>query len=365
MSVPDQDQEIELNSLERNNVEQPICSELQVVKVHSDRLNLDFTVYVQDQTLKTQQRCYIMTVHDLGCDYSTFTEFISCPEMRSLKERVIWLHVDLPGQEANAADLSITKYPTMPDLAEELLLILDHFKINKVVCLGEGCGANVVTRFAMKYPQRCAGVALVHPTGSTASVFQQFKERLASLLPVRSSAEAYLIWHRFGRSNQTDQLVQANIKEFQQKFFARRNPRNLDLLIDAFLNRSNITEKLDDLKVDVLIAYGKKASLSNETKKFYKALYETRKNNKQLLVNCPLLEVEEMGDVIGESPDRLAIALQFFLQGCGLLTAMPMKNELKGLGRLSRAFSMEEFDKPRKGSNVLFESRLSPTAEVN
>ena len=68
MSVPDQDQEIELNSLERNNVEQPICSELQVVKVHSDRLNLDFTVYVQDQTLKTQQRCYIMTVHDLGCD---------------------------------------------------------------------------------------------------------------------------------------------------------------------------------------------------------------------------------------------------------------------------------------------------------
>ncbi len=68
---------------------------------------------------------------------------------------------------------------------------------------------------------------------------------------------------------------------------------------------------------DVLIAYGKKASLSSETRKFYKALYETRKDNKQSLVNCPLLVVEDAGDVISESPDRLAVSLQFFLQGLG------------------------------------------------
>jgi hypothetical protein len=38
----------------------------------------------------------------------SFDEFISCPEMKALKERVIWIHVDLPGQEAMANDLKIT-----------------------------------------------------------------------------------------------------------------------------------------------------------------------------------------------------------------------------------------------------------------
>ena len=39
---------------------------------------------------------------------TSFQEFIDCPEMLSLKERIIWIHVDLPGQEANAPDLNTT-----------------------------------------------------------------------------------------------------------------------------------------------------------------------------------------------------------------------------------------------------------------
>lgn len=96
---------------------------------------------------------------------------------------------------------------------------------------------------------------------------------------------------------------------------------------------------------------GKKASLSSGTKKFYESLYESRKQDRKTLANCALLEVEEVGDVLGETPDKLAIALQFFLQGIGLLAAMPMKKTLIGLGRLSRAFSMEDADKPRRISD--------------
>jgi hypothetical protein len=99
-----------------------------------------------------------------------------------------------------------------------------------------------------------------------------------------------------------------------------------------------------------LCIVGKKAALASETKKFYKALYDSRRHDKKLLVNCPLLEVEDVGDIIGETPDRLATSLQFFLQGCGLLPAMPMKLQLQGLGRLSRAFSMEDADRPRRSS---------------
>ena len=99
-----------------------------------------------------------------------------------------------------------------------------------------------------------------------------------------------------------------------------------------------------------MIAVGKKSSLENGTKKFHKSLYDSRKNDKKTLANCALLEVEEVGDVMGETPDKLAISLQFFLQGIGLLPAVPMKRTLVGLGRLSRAFSMEEADKPRRFS---------------
>ena len=62
---------------------------------------------MKDNTNPIYSTCYIMTVHDLGCDHTTFVEFISNPEMKALKERVIWLHVILPGQENNANDLPI------------------------------------------------------------------------------------------------------------------------------------------------------------------------------------------------------------------------------------------------------------------
>ena len=103
---------------------------------------------------------------------------------------------------------------------------------------------------------------------------------------------------------------------------------------------------MNELNVDVLLIVGKKASAEIECKKFYRALYDTHKANLKKLANSALLEVDDVADVMGETPDKLALALQFFLQGIGLLPAMPMKKELQGLGRLSRAFSMEDADKP-------------------
>ncbi len=105
-----------------------------------------------------------------------------------------------------------------------------------------------------------------------------------------------------------------------------------------------------NFRTDVLTAVGRRSSIVSETKKFYKSLNESRRNNLQQLVNCPLLEVEEVGDIMGEAPDRLITSIQFFLQGMGLMPSIPMKKTLQGLGRTSRALSMEEADRPRRGS---------------
>lgn len=159
--------------------------------------------------------------------------------MDQLRNRIIWIHVDLPGQESGATDLQ-RSYPTVQELAQELILVLNHFNLHEVTLLGEGAGANIVTRFAMQYPNRCLGLALVHPTGATASFFQVFKERINHLLePARShhmaeGDEAFLLWHRYGHSKIENQLVQSNIKEFQDKLYHNRNAKNLSLFIESF-----------------------------------------------------------------------------------------------------------------------------------
>jgi protein NDRG1 len=132
----------------------------------------------------------------------------------------------------------------MPEIASELVLILDHFKIPQVICFGEGAGANICARFGMNNPNRCLGVALIHPSGSTNGAFSSlvdaFKEKLSTLRAskqnpavISSSTEAYLTFHKFGNSNAD--AVKPNIKEFQRSLHQARNAKNLTLFVESFL----------------------------------------------------------------------------------------------------------------------------------
>ncbi|CAF1303590.1 unnamed protein product [Adineta steineri] len=324
--------------------------------IRSNKLGLDYTAWVQDDT-GTNSKCYVMTIHDIGCSHSVFTEFVSQPEMRALKQRIVWVHVDLPGQEDDATPLTIEKYPSLDDIASELINIVDHLNIPQTVIFGEGAGANIASRFAIEYPSRVHGLVLVHPTGTTAGFMEMMKDKLNNWKLIHKGmnpdAEAYLIWHRFGRvcylGYGDSQLLEANIREFSEKLYQKRTAKNLALFMDAFLNRTNLVDKLDKLTVDCLVAVGKKSSVINTTEKFYERLREAR-NNPQKMVNSPLLIADNVGDVLGEAPDVLAKSMQFFLQGIGLLSGLPMEAGLVGLGRLSRAMSMEDADRPRRSS---------------
>lgn len=100
--------------------------------------------------------------------------------MMGIRNRVIWLHVNLPGQEAEAVDLKIRKYPSLEEIAEELVIILDYLKIPQVVCMGEGAGANISTYFAIKHPSRCLGVVLIEPYGSSATIMESIRHKISN-----------------------------------------------------------------------------------------------------------------------------------------------------------------------------------------
>ena len=54
----------------------------------------------------------------------------------------------LPGQEEGADDLEEgAKFPSLQELGEDLVTILDQLDIQFVVGLGEGAGANILARF--------------------------------------------------------------------------------------------------------------------------------------------------------------------------------------------------------------------------
>ena len=114
------------------------------------------------------------------------------PEMSGLRSRIVWLHVDLPGQGLDCPDLGVKKYPSLEDIGQELVVVLDHFKVPQAVCIGDGAGANIAFNFAIKNPSRCLGIALVEPIASSASFIELMKYKIHNLnLFQKSSMNAH------------------------------------------------------------------------------------------------------------------------------------------------------------------------------
>ena len=126
------------------------------------------------------------------CADNEFQELVLSPEMSGLRSRIVWLHVDLPGQGLDCADLGVKKYPSLEDIGQELVVVLDHFKVPQVVCVGDGAGANIAVNFAIKNPTRCLGIALVEPIASSASFIELMKYKIHNLnLFQKSSMNAH------------------------------------------------------------------------------------------------------------------------------------------------------------------------------
>lgn len=95
--------------------------------------------------------------------------------MEGIRNRVIWLNVNLPGQEPESPDLEIKKYPSLEELGDALLCILNELKIPQVVCMGHGAGANIAFHFAIKNASRCLGLVLIDPIGSSAGFVESIR----------------------------------------------------------------------------------------------------------------------------------------------------------------------------------------------
>nr|CAD7452692.1 unnamed protein product [Timema tahoe] len=302
------------------------------------------------------KRAVFLTVHDLGCNHTSFHDFVNHPSMYEIKERSVFIHVDIPGHEDNALALPDTfPFPTMQQLGEELLTVVDFLHVKYVIGLGEGAGANVLARFGLAHPSRVLGLILINCTGSAASVMDTFKSKFVNWRGKQSmsqSAEDYLIFHKFGHQlvNSVNPDREKVLAEFQARLRCTLNPKNLKLYVNAFLNRKDLS--LKQCKVDVLLITGLLSPYASVVEKLNRDLEKNK---------VTLLKIEKAGDVLMQAPHKVAQSILLFCKGQGILTSLVMpgvdrqrtfsgSSDGSGDGsrprRMSRGMSMEEYDKP-------------------
>ncbi|KAK7863578.1 hypothetical protein R5R35_013460 [Gryllus longicercus] len=312
----------------------------------------DLHVYVQGDLSQQGKRAVFLTVHDLGCNHTSFHDFVNHPCMCEIKERSVFIHIDVPGHEDNAPNLT-TPFPTLQVLGEDLVTVLDFLHVKYVIGLGEGAGANVLARFGLAYPQRALGLILINCTGSAASVMDTFKSKFVNWKgesSVSQSAEEYLIFHKFGHQlvNDSNPDKEKVMQEFQSRLRGTINNKNLKLYVNAFLGRKDLP--LKTCKTDVLLITGLLSSYAHVVEKLHRDMDKTK---------ATLLKIERAGDVLLQAPYKVAQSILLFCKGQGLLTSLTLPGvdrqrafsggSFDGEGgprRLSRGMSMEEYDKP-------------------
>ncbi|XP_046998830.1 uncharacterized protein ZK1073.1 isoform X1 [Schistocerca americana] len=333
------------------------CAEEKKYIVTTERSG-DLHVYVQGDLNQQAKKAVFLTVHDLGCNHTSFHDFVNHPCMSEIKERSVFIHIDVPGHEDNAPNLPEGfQFPSLQQLGEDLVTVLDFLHVKYVIGLGEGAGANVLARFGLAYPARALGLILINCTGSAASVLDNFKNKFVNWkgdAGVSQSAEEYLIFHKFGHLmseqlvNETNPDKEKVMQEFQARLRGTINNKNLKLYVNAFLGRKDLP--LKNCQTDVLLITGMLSSYASVVEKLHRDLDKAK---------ATLLKVERAGDVLLEAPHKVAQSILLFCKGQGLLTSITLPGverqrafsggSFDGEGRprrLSRGMSMEEYDKP-------------------
>ncbi|XP_035459095.1 uncharacterized protein ZK1073.1 isoform X3 [Spodoptera frugiperda] len=285
------------------------------------------------------KRCVFLTVHDLGTNHSTMVDFVNSPAMSEIKERSCFIHVDVPGHEENSPDLPDSyQFPSLQTLGEDLITVLDFLHVRYAVGLGEGAGANVLARCGLAHPRRLLGLILVNCTASTSSVADAFRSRFSRWrgADISQSEEDFLIYHKFGHQISSDSMEagerERTLAEYRSRLRGNLNTHNIKQYVRAFINRKDLI--LRGCQPDILLITGMLSPYSTVIEKMYKELDKER---------VTILKVDRAGDVLAETPAKVAQSLLLFCQGQGLLTSLPPPGVER---RMSRAMSMEEYDKP-------------------
>jgi len=315
-------------------------------------------VHIQGDLADKDKKAVFLTVHDIGNNHSSFQDFIDQPCMSEVKARSIFIHVDLPGQSDGAPDFpDDATFPTVQQMGEHVIpAVLDALKVNLIVGLGEGAGANVLVRFAIAHTSRVLGLLLIHLVTAGVGMLEKLKDTLGGK---RRPSEAFgspdqvIALHRFGSSTgQPGSPGGGNsaLSDAYRRRVACLNPKNLRKYVEAYMNRKDISDKLHIKTLDVLLVAGSKSPYLQAVVSIHGKMDKGK---------TALLKIDDVVDPLCEAPEKLAQSLLLFVKGLGYLTSLTYAGRTRtssgsdegkpSLGNLGRrnTLTMQEYDMPK------------------
>lgn len=237
------------------------------------------SIFMQGDEKRLKEGVVFLTVHDVGSTYQSWVTFTKDPSMEDIRRSSVFLHVAVPGQEPRAQDLPKDfTFPTMAQLGVGLVTVLDQLRVKRVIGLGDGAGANIITRFGMMHPSRVHGIVTINNvvTASTGRFLERLKEKM----------------------DKKDKEISINEK-------------NVNKFADAYKKRTEILTELNTrIKNDFLLMAGMKSKYVVDTETIHREMVPGL---------CSMIKVEDVSEPLSESPWKVAEAVLLFCQGMSLL----------------------------------------------
>jgi pimeloyl-ACP methyl ester carboxylesterase len=252
-----------------------------------------------------------------------FHHFFAFTEMMPITEHFTIYHINAPGQEDRANPLPATSvYPTMEELAETVNDVFNHLNIKTAIGFGVGVGANILTRFALKYSSKIYGLILVNCISRGLGWFEGFTLKWPTKdMPQQTWTDAlltYLIWYHLGYETQTahPDLVQGLRRHLEENV----NAKNVIKLLNSFLKRTPIVmERPTELNKNADPPKSLTCTIMNITgfsSPHKDDVIET--NDRCDPTKSSYVEFADCGGaVLEEQPAKTAEAIRLFLQGLG------------------------------------------------
>ncbi|XP_057524741.1 protein NDL1 isoform X1 [Amaranthus tricolor] len=266
-----------------------------------------------------QDKPALITYPDLALnsDASCFQGLFMCPEALSLLLHNFCIyHISPPGHEWGAAAINYdASEPSVDDLADQILDVLDYFGLGEVMCMGVTAGAYILTLFATKYKQRVLGLILISPLCRAPSwtewLYNKVMSNLLYFYGMCSVVKEMLVKRYFSKQElRGNALVpESDIVQACRKWLDDRESTNVMHFLEAINRRPDISEGLKKLRCRSLIFVGEDSTFHSE------AVHMATKLDRRF---SALVEVQACGSLVTEEqPHAMLIPLEYFLMGYG------------------------------------------------
>ncbi|KAL7095931.1 hypothetical protein ACP275_10G053100 [Erythranthe tilingii] len=260
----------------------------------------------------------LVTYPDLALNHmSCFQGLFFCPEAAALLlHNFCVYHISPPGHELGASAICDSNpVLSVDDLADQILEVLNYFRLGAVMCMGAMAGAYVLTLFTMKYRERVVGLILVSPLCKAPSWTEWLCNKVMSNLlyyyGMCSVLKECLLYRYFSKEVRGNaEVPESDIVEACRRLLDERQSINVLRFLQAIDRRPDITSGLKKLKCRTLVFVGDNSPFHSD------ALDMIAKLDRRY---SALVEVQGCGSMVTEEqPQAMLTSMEYFLMGFGL-----------------------------------------------